>query len=515
LVVNESFRKWAPAALSAALAVALYAITLAGSLNIYDDAIQILVDPRTRDPKLWGQFWTQQWLFNAVDNLYRPLVSQSLGLQWWLNGDRPWAFHLVNLLLHAGVCALVADLGRRLVNRRVGLIAGLLFACHPVHSEAVAEIVGRAELACAIGVIGALVLFLKQPMTYRRAVAIFVLAAVAMLSKEQGFLLPFLLAALIPVRRKLFPDPQMNERKPVQTVFILVCYLACGLILLREYPLHLKFDWDRSFLDFTQQPLKLSRAPDRWLIPVALVGRYFQILVVPAKLSIDYGLDVIGSTIRLSDPYIWLGAAVILAGFFATTVAALRRQWVVLFCLIGMGITYAPASNLVMIAAIFGERLMYLPSAFFLLLVAMMIARIPIRAGAIVVTVLVLLGCVRTWTYIEKWHDRNSFYEYSFAQQPESVKLALLVSWVDYEQGRLDQAEEILAREILRHRDYAELWSRSATVAEARGDWQTAVEDWKRAFDLQPSMAAEAKMLNARQMLEKQRAATRTAATAQ
>jgi tetratricopeptide (TPR) repeat protein len=202
-----------------------------------------------------------------------------------------------------------------------------------------------------------------------------------------------------------------------------------------------------------------------------------------------------------------------LAGLVATIVAALRRQWVILFCLIGLGITYAPASNFVMIATIFGERLMYLPSAFFLLLVAMMIARIPIRAEAILVTALVILGCVRTWTYIEKWNSRDSFYEYSFAQQPESVKLALLVSWVDYEQGRWNQAQEILDRQILRHRDYAELWSRSAMVAEARCDWQTAALDWKRSFDLQPSMAAEAKMMNARQMLEKQRSATRSAAT--
>jgi len=185
-----------------------------------------------------------------------------------------------------------------------------------------------------------------------------------------------------------------------------------------------------------------------------------------------------------------------------------------LFCLIGLGITYAPASNIVMIATIFGERLMYLPSAFFLLLVAMMIARIPVRAEAIVVTALVVLGCVRTWTYIEKWNNRAAFYEYSLAQQPESVKLALLVSWMDYEEGRWDQAQEILDRQISRHRDYAELWRRSATVAEARGDWQTAALDWERAFDLEPSMAAEAKMVNAREMLEKQRSATRRAATA-
>ena len=89
---------------------------------------------------------------------------------------------------------------------RVGIFAGLLFACHPIHSEAVAGIVGRAELASAAGVLGAMVLFLRRPMTVPRALAIFAVSLAAMLSKEQGFLLPLLLLALVPVRRQLFPD---------------------------------------------------------------------------------------------------------------------------------------------------------------------------------------------------------------------------------------------------------------------------------------------------------------------
>src|ERR1700728_537884 len=151
---NRTYRACLPSALSAALALALYAVTLGGPF-IYDDAVIIGLDDRVRHPRLWGQFWTHDWFNGAVDNLYRPLVSQSLGTQWWLMADRRGAFHLVNVLLIAGASALVADLGRRLAGWRVGLFAGLLFACHPIHSEAVAGIVGRAELACAVGLFGA------------------------------------------------------------------------------------------------------------------------------------------------------------------------------------------------------------------------------------------------------------------------------------------------------------------------------------------------------------------------
>ena len=102
--VKIASRSWAPAASAALLASALYAITLGGTY-IYDDAYIVGEDPRVRQPRLWGQFWTHDWFNGGLDNLYRPLVSQSFGIQMWLHGDRRWAFHLVNILLHAGVCA--------------------------------------------------------------------------------------------------------------------------------------------------------------------------------------------------------------------------------------------------------------------------------------------------------------------------------------------------------------------------------------------------------------------------
>ena len=83
-----------------------------------------------------------------------PLVSLSFAVEAWGHGDRAWPFHLINVLLHATVCGLVAVLGARLVNQSVGLLAGLLFAAHPLHVEAVTGIVGRSELMLTIGVLG-------------------------------------------------------------------------------------------------------------------------------------------------------------------------------------------------------------------------------------------------------------------------------------------------------------------------------------------------------------------------
>src|SRR5213083_1070496 len=130
LVLESDRRDWKPAIVSALLALCLYAVTLRGTY-VYDDRYILLGDPRIDDVSQWKLFWTRDYFNGGPDNLYRPLVSMSYAIQAKLHGhgdDRAWAFHLVNWLLHAGVCAAVAELARRITNSSaVALIAGLLF----------------------------------------------------------------------------------------------------------------------------------------------------------------------------------------------------------------------------------------------------------------------------------------------------------------------------------------------------------------------------------------------------
>ncbi|MDQ3440189.1 MAG: hypothetical protein M3478_07540, partial [Planctomycetota bacterium] len=143
LPLSEGFADrsdWRPAIAAAVLAAALFAITLGGTY-IYDALFVIGIDSRLRDPSQWGKYWTKDYFNGGVDNLYRPLVSMSYAIQWWLHGDRPWAYHLVNVLLHATASGCVAELARRLGGTKVAFVAGLLFAAHPVHVEAVANVV--------------------------------------------------------------------------------------------------------------------------------------------------------------------------------------------------------------------------------------------------------------------------------------------------------------------------------------------------------------------------------------
>jgi len=158
---SDRSRLWLALAV-AALAFAVYASTLPYGL-VYDDKL-ILTSPVTRAPLSLASLraiFTSDFYDTPKGNveIYRPLTNATFALNWlvnrWITGDGASAlgFHLVTVALHALASALeLVFLERLQAPRAVALVAALVFAVHPIHSEAVANVSGRAEsLAAALG----------------------------------------------------------------------------------------------------------------------------------------------------------------------------------------------------------------------------------------------------------------------------------------------------------------------------------------------------------------------------
>jgi len=130
-------------------------VSYAGSLwNRFalDDVYIVVLNPVVHAPSgLWRAFGASYWAGNINTTVYRPLAVASYALDWII-GAAPW-FHLVNVLWHVAAAVLVAALVRRWAGDAAALIAGVLFAVHPVHVEAVANVVGRNELMAAVFVV--------------------------------------------------------------------------------------------------------------------------------------------------------------------------------------------------------------------------------------------------------------------------------------------------------------------------------------------------------------------------
>jgi hypothetical protein len=435
----------APVICSALLAIVVYGVTLNGTY-VYDDVKIVHTDPRVLEPARWHQLWTQPFFERSVDKLYRPLVSSSFAVENFLHGDRPWVFHLVNVLLHAGVSAVVALLAVRLAGVAAGWASGLLFAVHPVHVEAVAGLVGRAETACALALVLGIYWFLDvRPLTVRRGVAICVCFIVALLSKEQGVLFPLLLLAAWPLRYPRRPGPE--EWKRLKVLGVGLCWILVAYLLVRERVASLS--WDRSQLDWYVNPMILSRGWDRVLMPAALLGRYAGLLVFPVHLSIDYGGQIIGSSTSARDPYLWVGFAAAVTWVVLALLAWRRRRLAMLFCLLGLALTYGLVANTVaLIGTIFADRLMYLPSVFFLLIVGMALSQLrpkflpPILAG------LVVLGAARTFTYARLWNHPIELFESTIRLHPESERAYSLL-YDEYDRAGNEPAARLVAKRAI------------------------------------------------------------------
>ena len=130
----------------------------------FDDLPVVIQNTSIQDlgtlPKaLVSPYWPNE--YGQDLGLWRPLTTAFYGIQWAFWGENPAMFHALNVVLHGVVTALVVVVLAELVPLGLAFVAGLLFAVHPVHVEAVANVVGLAEVLSSALYLGACLVFLR------------------------------------------------------------------------------------------------------------------------------------------------------------------------------------------------------------------------------------------------------------------------------------------------------------------------------------------------------------------
>ncbi|XP_061679226.1 protein O-mannosyl-transferase TMTC2 [Syngnathoides biaculeatus] len=141
--------------LCSAVALVLYVNTL-GADFCYDDSRAIKTNQDLLSETPWtnifyDDFWGTLLTHSGSHKSYRPLCTLSFRLNHAAGGLDPWGYHLVNVVFHGAVTGLFTRLAHLLLGGGLWtLLAGLLFASHPIHTEAVAGVVGRADEGAAM-----------------------------------------------------------------------------------------------------------------------------------------------------------------------------------------------------------------------------------------------------------------------------------------------------------------------------------------------------------------------------
>jgi hypothetical protein len=465
-------RQWAPVAV-ALVAIAVYLNALENGFVLDDRAI-ILKNPLVAFPNgIWLAFAHPYWPAALGGGQYRPLAIASFSLDWWLSGGDPRWFHAVNILWHAAASVLVWFLAAELLAPAAALGAALLFAVHPVHVEAVANVVGRSECMAAAFVIAAL-------LAHRRASwAAPVLFALALLSKESAVVF-LALAVLHDVLLTGGAMAALRARLGLYLSYVAQA-LAYGVVLL---------------VVFRHQPLVAPSpvfvgvpAADRFLTVASVIPEYARLLLVPEHLSADYQPAVI----ELATSVTWgVIAGVALAGVLGAAIFhAWRREPEAAFAMAWVPVTLTPVSNVLFVTGVLlAERTLYLPSAGAMLAAGWVMERYGWRAPRAVAAALALvlvMFSMRTWTRTDVWHDPKTFALTLLEEHPESYHAHWTMGRVDAAAGRFDAAEReyAMARELFK-RD-AVLWRESGELKLKTQDWAGAAAMFARAYAVAPA----------------------------
>ena len=431
-------RPWLPVAL-VVLAALLPYLNSFGHDFVRDDEVIIRDNLGLRSlPALWDALRGNYWGAAAADGQWRPLALLSWALNYAAGGLDTLGFTVVDLAIHAGVCLVLLRLARALGASAVAATAAaLLFAVHPVHTEAVTGFVGRADTLATLFVLAALLWHRRAArggIGARGLAALFLL--LGLLTKESAIAA----LALIPALDWLAPADDAHGRPagPARRwrrdyllyAGVALLYLAARLSVLGA------LGPDTADVMPGFNPLVPARltplgdvrgatAAQALLTPFALVTQAARLLLWPAHLSMDYSYDQFPLASSLFDGRVLLG--LLLTAGACLVVFAGRRRAPVLACAVAFTvIAWLPTSNLRPIGTLFAERLLYLPSAGALLALALLGERAAawrpgLRAPlAVLLGAAVVAGGAASLTRNRAWADLDTVTAAMVADAPES-----------------------------------------------------------------------------------------------
>ncbi len=380
------------------LTCAVYANSLWNDFNLDDDTIirnNSLIRSLSNLPKIFvSNYWADTPYEKGV-LLYRPLAVASFAVDYALWGNHPFGFHLTNLLINGTNAVLLLVLLARMFGAMPGrtgplvpAVCALLYAFHPVHTEAVNMVVGRTELLAAMFGLLTFICHLNNLKT--GAVVCF---SLALLSKEIAITIPVMIFAYEWFFGANLSRPgktgrgeraegrgQPRQARPLSSLFplpspffgsgagSLVASVFAGpaqkyLMYAGVLGLYLaiRFAVLRGFVAAHQTGILASQDPfHRLLTMLKVLGYYLKLAVAPYPLTPDYSdvpLPQSAVEPRVLLPFI--GIVALLAVAWKLRRAAPGMAYAVLW----LFVTLLPVSNIISIGAFLGERFLYLPSA--------------------------------------------------------------------------------------------------------------------------------------------------------
>ncbi|XP_053597358.1 protein O-mannosyl-transferase TMTC4 [Microplitis demolitor] len=467
-----------------------------------------------------NDFWGNKLTHKQSHRSYRPFTVLTFIFQRWLRGSlNPIDFHIFNLILHTSACMLFYHLLRKLLDksaRHLAFYIATLFAVHPIHCEAVAGIVGRADILCAIFV-WLSVLFYSRCIYEKNLIILIknllmciLCITYAMLCKEIGITAIGICYAydLTIVNKKNIYDiiiilkkesiKNIIEKNKYKCLVRIVLFITCGLLLAIRF----------NLMGYSAPSFQPVDNPSSFINNIFMRHINYQyiwslnlwLLICPQWLSFDWSMGcvpIINSfELRLlSVILLWLIFGVFFIKYFLTKKIYRDTRYVSLgLCM--LIIPFLPASNLFFtVGFVLAERTLYLPSAGYCFIVVMGLQKLSrrfyrSRMPLIMYTVLVITWFTRSWMRSDQWKNEHSLFRSGLSVCPLNAKVHYNVAKNAADSGNTTLAEAEYLEALRLNPQYAQAMNNLGNLLNNQKRYQEAKDLLKKAVGLQPDFAA-------------------------
>jgi len=457
-----------------------------GNRFVFDDHSIVDQNPLIRDLRNAGRFFgSSYWPESeggAKKGLYRPLAMFSYALDYAVWKLNPFGYHLFNTLVHSLNCILLFLIASFLLRRyggglyepdRAAAAASLLFSVHAVHTEAVTGIVGRAELLAGVFFLTAFLLYIKGR-SYPLSLACF---GLALFSKETALTLPVMIVLYDMFFVCGFRMKDMKKKIPAWTPYavVLLCYLAIRISVLGG------LGPKGASNVFCGEPLGV-----RILTMAKVFAAYVGLLFYPVSLCIDRRDFMLARS--LAQPVVMISFIVIFS-VIAALFLFFRRSRAASFALAWFLVALFPVSNIIPTGILVAERLLYLPSMGFCMLLALAMRKNE-KAVPYLLVGIILFHSALTVRRNTDFRDDFTLWQRTVEKFPSNFVAHNNLGALYYVTGRFDDAIREYKTTIKLKPDYAEAYNNLGFAYKKKGMMQMAMEEYKRAIAVKPDYAA-------------------------
>lgn len=461
----------------------LYSNTFSAEFT-YDDLTVVT----NNEIKYW-HFWDlwQGW--------GRSTRTLSLMIDYHIFGDSPAGYHFQNILWHIlSVLLLYFVFVKLSEDRLLSFFASLLFAVHPIHVEAIANIANRKEAICMVFSLISFMLYLRfiEEIDRRRwkwLVGSLFTWYLALNSKEVAAILPLTMVAYEVV---FLPKEKRFLGKNPSLLFALLVVTSISFLFFSKEIISNLFSSGnivtlggyKGYLDM--HSVTISSAKAFW--------NYMKLLFFPFNLSPVHVLELSHSLKEPLAMMSWISALILILLLFYL----LRNNKLATFGTLWFLIHYIPVSNIIPSVYMVADRYMYIPSAGFCLLFVSSVKKLHSellyrfdrrfvgRIMTVIICAVFAFYSMKTLTYNHAWLNSLRLWDYAIKVSPTSYKSYTNRGVVHHNSRRYQLALNDFNSALKIYPKHTNALINRGTTHTMLGEHHMAIKDYKAALKLKP-----------------------------